>query len=194
MHLILPDEYKKALAFVKAKCPEAVIAGGCLRDLHTGKEVKDIDIFVIAQLGDAPELFGGEAVSSEEFDDYDGQGDIHYVENIELDGVEYPVQIIHLYQDERLDADFLKRAVERVDLGFCQVGFDGLTFYSTDLYVDDMKNKTIHVNPDNPKWNRSATERRLERLVGAWWCSADWRKENEAGLLAKYWDWTVIDG
>src|SRR5690348_12463644 len=44
----LPQEWREALRRVQLYFPEAVIAGGALRDLFTGRQVKDIDVFVEA--------------------------------------------------------------------------------------------------------------------------------------------------
>jgi hypothetical protein len=45
-HSIIPQEWKKFLATVQTFFPDAIIAGGALRDLIAEKPVKDVDIFI----------------------------------------------------------------------------------------------------------------------------------------------------
>ena len=49
----IPEDWTKTLKMIQREYPEAVIAGGSLRDLFLGKEIKDIDVFVI---GTRPEM------------------------------------------------------------------------------------------------------------------------------------------
>src|SRR3569623_1528091 len=42
----IPERWQTVLRYVQNVAPDAVIAGGALRDLDNGRPVKDIDIFV----------------------------------------------------------------------------------------------------------------------------------------------------
>jgi len=95
-HSIVPIEWKKFLSTVQTLFPDAVIAGGALRDLIVEKQVKDVDIFVS-----------------------DMDMNVNIIENGQLQKLAETLGIVYLNEDEESDRDFV-----RVDNDFKQVKTD----------------------------------------------------------------------
>lgn len=147
----------KALTNVQKHYPDALIAGGFLRDMATERTPKDIDIFIPYQVLPvgfplAPEL------STDGLAEYCNGTDVACV--WDLRGYELPVQVIML--QPYLDT------VERVknhDFGICQIWWhgQGVAEYTPE-FIQDLRAKTftlIHCE-DNKEYRRSI--RRWYRL------------------------------
>lgn len=111
-----------------AQTPKWFIAGGFLRDYHSGIQWKDVDVFIPGDM--PPEASSDDAI----------RYDLDSVTEATLDvGIE--VNLIGMKR--KLDlADILSR----MDIGLCQIGMrpDG-EVVATKAYLDDYHNKTITV-------------------------------------------------
>lgn len=164
----IPQDWCDALATIQTHFPEAVIAGGALRDHLTGRPVKDVDVFISSSHMTQNEvacvlafLFQREVIV------IIGEGAADYVACLSeisftletTTALGMPLQIIAMTGEITLD-----RMVERIDFGICRVGFDGKTlFRHTDFFLDAMAHQfTLRTNTDPARYPRSVA--RYERL------------------------------
>ena len=152
--MIIPARWNEILdALHRGGFPEAVIAGGALRDLDNGKPIKDVDVFVAGKGGAVNEqtmlnkAFGYAGVSifempddklKEEYPDWnDGVCGVYNFKHDEtLVGfaarpVRPEFQVIVLGDMEsrtaaaKSQSDFGRRVVDDFDMGLCQIWYDG---------------------------------------------------------------------
>lgn len=148
---------------VQQKYPEAIIAGGFLRDLFFGKEFKDIDIFVSWQsplhLGsyDFPDDF----IESSTCDmSYSTDNEIANVDKLYFSvEMHYPENYVKLFELNIIEvqAKDLAARVQEHDFDFCQVYTDGKQIYGANILQQILDTKTITlVQCENAKqWQRS---------------------------------------
>lgn len=140
----VPPAWAEVLRTVQSVHPEAILAGGCLRDLILGGEVKDLDIFIQASNSNLREVLtfrhGWRAGSSINADYVATMRDeVSGVVAYRVPGVAHEVQIIAL---KDLSSPLL--ALERMDFGACQIGMIGPThFVYTAAAAVDLTNRTI---------------------------------------------------
>lgn len=160
----IPQQWRDVLTTLKLNgFPEAVIAGGALRDLTHGVPVKDVDIFVHHTSEFDKKLdkaFPGQwrKLLTESSTDYlNGTFDtVVAVVDLTVDGVTTPIQIIALSVIPTIDA-----AMARFDFGICQIVYDGSAVQMTQAFVDDVRGKTFTVI-------RSDTEEQMKRTLKRW--------------------------
>jgi hypothetical protein len=156
----LPKDWADTLALIQTKFPEAVIAGGALRDTIMQKPVSDIDIFVKAQgayteahlktlFGDGVEMVSKEWTTQygEHLPELDSVWDIK-----RRDGQHHPFQIIALNMDVTPDT-----TVARFDFGICRVAHNGKQLLITDAFASDADNHTftaLRVHNKGSTWDR----------------------------------------
>ena len=180
-----PARWLGVLAQVQEKFPEAVIAGGALRDLILDRPVGDIDIFVKAQ-GPYTEahlkaLFGDsiEKVSKEWVIKYaEHLPELDSVWDIKMRDADYhPFQVIALNMDVTPQS-----AVERFDFGICRVAHDGNRLYITPEFAQDADNHTFTALRVH---NKQSTWDRIDRFLspGSKYQGWEWRDPQE--LLRK---------
>jgi hypothetical protein len=145
-------EWCRALATVQAFAPEAIIAGGSLRDLNTGVVVKDLDIFI--QYFDGLEdklieVYGKDNIrmlsqaSEEDYDGIDGtvMGGVYEVKSEHCD---IPVQIISLVKFVSA-----QKQLDRFDIGLCMLAHDGIRYKGeTKKFFTDLHDKTMTIYVD----------------------------------------------
>lgn len=178
--MTVPREWVGTLKLVQTLFPEAVLAGGALRDLDNKKPVKDIDIFVTHSDNVENRLrviFGDEEVRCElpetiasyvmENPPRDVRSIYHCGQTVS--GV--AIQVITLQLDKPFS---LETVIERLDIGLCQIGTDGA--YGTDHgngdptvsvsmtldYLNDVSDKKFTIMVDSVHRDRSLA--RIERL------------------------------
>jgi tRNA nucleotidyltransferase/poly(A) polymerase len=170
----IPDAWKYMLHKIQEVFPQAIIAGGCLRDLQNGKPIKDVDIFINDDLSNGsisdtktelqilmPELI---TVCTNE---YSNQGVSLMMRNVQgvfrydVDGNHYEIIV---GSTEACD-------INHFDFGICQIKYDNKELVFTDAYEQDTKNKVIRVLNDH------GHERTVKRI---------------ARMQAKYPDFTVV--
>ena len=170
----IPGSWCKILRAVQVMCPEAIIAGGAIRETLLGHPelIKDLDIFVNAygERRDSLEPWlrdiGWTKLAGQEFTaDYGRsvmRGEVHRVVGYDVPGFDLPVQVIYLTIGEFSPM----RAIERMDFFACQLATDGTWLWSTLEALEDITNRMITMRrPDNMVQFRRS-ERRAARLRG----------------------------
>jgi hypothetical protein len=107
--------------------PDAILAGGALRDLVWGYEPKDLDIFVPWRPGALTRVlldYRWRVAGVLDFDTYAGgtamRGEVKALQSIAIPGLP-EVQIIHL----ELPRWSMSHVISRMDFGACQIATDG---------------------------------------------------------------------
>jgi len=161
----LPADWQAFLMRLQSQFPEAVIAGGALRDLILQRDIRDIDIFVQSR-GKMTEPMINMALGTfvqpmnpEWVKDYEE----HLPELFavyELGGYDEesrPFQIIALNMEVTP-----KSVIDRIDFGICRVAHDGEVFIITREFTKDAEQQTftlVHTN------NRQSSQKRFYRLT-----------------------------
>jgi len=146
-----------ALKAVQTVVPEALLAGGYLRDCLLGREPKDIDIFIPyqgAEIRAFRELPGAHTDIPE---CYMEQSEVASVGS--LRGFEMPVQVIEL----RPGLNPLDR-VKAHDFGICQVWSSGDGFSCTPAFLHDIRCATFTLTECNDAKEYARSMRRWYRL------------------------------
>lgn len=176
--IIIPRDWRAALKAVQYLFPEAVLAGGALRDLFANRPAKDLDIFISSRGRDVfdvyeqlIELFGdARMVIGENLAEYSQALDevAYAIETISDEGM--PIQVIALKQPEVT----VESAVERIDFGLCRISYDGKQLYVTPEFKRDLMLSCFTVC-------LTLSEARLKRT-----------KERHERLQAKYPGWPLL--
>jgi hypothetical protein len=146
----------EALAAVRVVFPEAIIAGGFLRDVYFHRTPKDIDIFVPYTLGAATKMLDRFNIPVMVGSAYMPGSDVGVIWNIP--GYTLPVQVIMM--DHGVD---IVERVKKHDFDFCQIWHDGFCTYSTDAFkAMNMNTVTLVDCEDHLQFKRSM--RRWDRL------------------------------
>jgi len=164
------------LSQVQKKHPEAIIAGGFLRDLYFGKEFKDIDIFVANPIG----FISGSFVKDSSYDmTYSTDSEISEVQKLQwyplnefgwLDtSPSFEVNIICV-PSGNLDA-----RVQEYDFDFCQVWTDGKEIHGVEILQQVQQTKDVTLG-------QCENSKQLERSLRRW----DRFKEKYPGFSLKY--------
>lgn len=150
----LPIEWLEALRNVQEDFPEAVIAGGALRDLLCEKPVKDVDIFIAMRPGYSAEVvrhllmnrLGSEVttVIGQQLVEYsDALADVAAVFDVtQVLGDGTPVQVI-MVAAETLS---LHSVCDRFDFGICRVATNGREDFISPDFVHDLENRVFTCN------------------------------------------------
>lgn len=141
--VFVPFAWDQALRTVQTVHPEAVLAGGALRDLILGGTVKDLDIFVGPTLTNLDEVltirYGWRRIKQCNMSYCATNVPISTVLTYSVPGLEYEVQIIQL-----TNLDTPHDAIARMDFAACQVGYCSPSHwcYTPDA-LKDFLNRTI---------------------------------------------------
>jgi hypothetical protein len=164
----LPAKWLTTLQRVQSAFPEALIAGGALRDLAHGKPVKDVDIFVRSR-GTTTKALLEAALRRpvqqlvEELAEYEGQfTDVANVFDVMLDDLddEDRFQIIAL----NMPITMLS-LVERFDFGLCRIATNGKMRLEHDDYVHDVLHRRFTYRlADNSPRRMDRSFERFDRL------------------------------
>ena len=141
-------EWVEVLVKIQQHYPEAVIAGGALRDLQSGVPVKDLDIFV--QYDDdlydnLVELF---SLKEDKIINLDKLSEDQY-ETLEcvlggiytMDGVlSIPVQVIGIQKFTSAT-----KQLDKFDIDLCKLAHDGVEWTIGDKYHSDVHAKTMTI-------------------------------------------------
>lgn len=147
--------------------PEAICAGGAIRDIDNGMDdqVKDIDIVIFDRPGYLADLkaampgFQHRVAVIEEVANYLAFENVACVHEFTRDG-EVPVQIV-VAKTKRSVLEIL----ERHDFGICQIGFKGFGFICTGAYNQDKTNRTFTLVRCRDKADYCRSANRYARLV-----------------------------
>ena len=168
----IPGSWCKVLRSIQVMCPEAVIAGGAIRDALLGHPelIKDLDIFANANgaLRDVLEPWlhdiGWTKIAGQEFNaDYGRsvmRGEVHRVVGYDVPGFDLPVQVIYLTIGEFSPM----RAIERMDFFACQLATDGTWLWSTLEALEDLAYQRITMRRPADMTQFERSERRAARF------------------------------
>lgn len=139
---LVPEQGRAVLALIQQHAPSAYLAGGALRDAWYGRPIKDLDFFIPADaldwlIGEALEKAGYRCTvvaNAQYFADDPTVADARLYEQAGL----LPVNIIRLHVFNPC-----RDALDRFDLGFCQIGFDGQHVHTTNAFAIDEADHTI---------------------------------------------------
>lgn len=149
MNLELPPRWKAALEIIQLDFPDAVIAGGALRDLILGREPKDIDVFAehrpftpsqhlytAADIKDWAQNYLGPArcVINDAWAAYNDALD-GVVCAVEIDAAltrPLPIQLITMNRPVTFE-----NVVDRIDFGLCRVSHDGEQLFTHPHFHQD---------------------------------------------------------
>lgn len=163
----IPMPWLDALAVIKLYCPEAMLAGGALRDLDNGREVKDLDIFVkggkLEALYQLHSRMSSDGIYVEDIDP-DAQypigdgNDVTGYFTCGFEGLDKPVQIIMVdYPFEIL--------LERFDYGICRILYDGKQLHVHADYIEDQEAQVFRLRRERNNIELSASVHRYARIV-----------------------------
>lgn len=144
--LAVPVRWRSILAYVQAYAPEAVLAGGALRDLVFGVPPADLDIFVAAGPSihsrlHVPLLYDWKRRRTIFFPYYAmRQRCVAFATEYEVPVFDLLVQIIELAFP---DGFTIAHVLERMDFGACQIGFDGQRLHATVAAVQDIASRRV---------------------------------------------------
>ena len=162
------------LSQVQKKHPEAIVAGGFLRDLYFGKKFKDIDIFVTNPVG----FISFDFIAETKYDmTYSTDSEISEVQKLWYDTIGTVINYSSPIEVNTIcvpSGDLIARVQEH-DFDFCQVYTDGKQIYGVEILQQVQQTKEVTlVQCENAK--------QLERSLRRW----DRFQEKYPGFTLKY--------
>jgi len=163
----IPQSWCDALAAIQQVRPDAVLAGGCLRDLDNGRPVKDLDIFVrgcgVDELESLADKLGGAGLDCAEVDTdslypVGDLTDLTGFFEVRFAGIAQPVQMIMVEWDTA-------HIVDRFDYGICRIAFDGRELTRAPEYEDDKEKKVFRLRRRREGPELESSVHRYARLV-----------------------------
>jgi hypothetical protein len=142
----IPKAWRSALASVQVSYPDAVIAGGCLRDREEGVKVKDIDIFIPSATTDRDE--GRRVLNRLKAD---GWLDLQVINDKTYNG-----ERISMAMETKFPGCPVLNIVvgpydlKEFDFGICQIEFNGKRIHRTRDYNLDRAEKQFRLIPAVP--------------------------------------------
>lgn len=164
----IAEEWKVAVQLlnkIQTLCPEAVIAGGAVRDLDHVQRFRDLDIFIHWGATDydmgekISKLLGASTINLDVDDTYKRMGS--NVVAYECWPYWFPVQIICVSWNKKT---FVESVLESVDIDLCMIAFDGKQFITHDSYEYAVENKTISAGEFVPEHKVHGINERLRKL------------------------------
>lgn len=161
----IPFEYRTILQQLQEQFPEAVLAGGALRDWYFNRPVKDLDIFIqdrgAGTKGLIEEAYGVtfKTTIPEHIATYKSLRDL--VRSFEGVVSGYRVNVVSLKEG----FTGLEQVVDRIDIGICQIGYDGTTPYATVDFWNDALDQVLRVVHYRDESDLSRSHKRQLRLA-----------------------------
>ena len=166
-NLELPEQWQEVIRRIRGVAPSAVIAGGALRDLDNGREVKDIDVFFTGDL-EWPHIMGrleelglftyrsscGGSYMDGAADEIDGTATY-----VSIDGDLPELNLIQLSKDFNPAL-----VIDRCDFGLCQIGYDLRGVVKTPQYEYDKANQCFTLTRAESVEGVRRSLKRFERL------------------------------
>ena len=149
----IPQQWIDTLRAIQAAgFREAIIAGGCLRDLDNGVQPKDVDIFVQANddvyaKARLDVVFGyvGEDLTQHSKEYHDSNPEVIAVyEWTHSTGSTLPFQVI-VCSGNRDRFEFISNQMARFDIGLCKLWTSGRGVWRTSDYLTDRTNRTLTI-------------------------------------------------
>lgn len=174
--LNIPAEWSQVLRSVQEYFPQAIIAGGALRDLWHDKPAKDVDIFIPLSVECEANLYEDQILHIDPYAEkvaasvYGQSGNvatpgfrnIYVIWRLNINDVIYEV----IFIEDRGEA-----IIEVFDLSIAQIGYDGNEIYATDNFIKTIEDKVIRVCNVN-RCDRQT--KRMERVLSKY---PDYRAE-----------------
>lgn len=141
----MPYEWVDILHHIQRTAPEAIIAGGAIRDWYLLQPPKDLDIFInFTSVLDLPKrlvksssMVDFTTITQKEMDnDASGLDDHEIITSEIYMGASLPVNII------RCNVTPIER-YKNFDFGFCRIAYNGKEVLDTPDFHDDINNKKI---------------------------------------------------
>lgn len=130
----IPSEFRFLLEEIQKTSPEAIIAGGAMRDWFHGHTPKDVDIFVSAGFDVTliPKLIENSQ------DDPSGELDDTITQSITFGGYSLPINIVWCNKNV-----IPMQRFEKFDFGLCKIAWDGQTVIEHPEFLWDVKYNLI---------------------------------------------------
>lgn len=169
MDLVIPFTWTQALSIIQRQGqPEAVIAGGALRDLDNLRPIKDIDVFVygtrtdhlhglrnkLMQLG----VTCGEIDPSKCYPIGEVQKVVGFFD-AEFEGLAHQVQVV------MLDHPCGVQILDRIDYGICRIAWTGTELIAGPEYAEDKADKVFRMRMVRYGQELASSVHRYARLV-----------------------------
>ena len=141
----VPKRWQSYLQTIKLFSPSAVIAGGALRDLETGREPKDIDVFL-------PPLSQEDRNVLTHMLEYRYGLEVMHVDETTTTYEKATLANVILFKDPdggpdlnliEMKFDSPEGLLMTFDFGICQVAYDGADIITTRHFLSDVENKTF---------------------------------------------------
>lgn len=173
----LPEHYKAALKAVRTVYPTAVLAGGALRDLCWGFQVKDLDIFVDAADGPLearlPDLHKvlGHHFSICGLDYIPGTASEAGASAVFVDHPlgPLPINVIEIQRHHGVN-DFETFVRRRMDFAACQISYDDNLVRMTGEAHADLRDGVMRLmrkeTPEGVERSLRRAERFMQRMPG----------------------------
>lgn len=168
LQLLIPEQWKEVLSSVKEFFPNAIIAGGSLRDLDYERPIKDVDIFIESALDtdfnkiqrafvrgrykiNPPKL---SPTSMEEYtlseEELKKQKDSIEKSKQQILKEQRKIFCIYQTQTNEYSYEFIFGCkdtcnVDKFDLSFCQISYDGQKIYKSDHYKQTEESGIVKV-------------------------------------------------
>jgi len=164
------DKAVRILARIQTVVPEAILAGGALRDIDFGILPKDLDIWINVDSEDAfdrklrliADLFGI-PFESEGEGNYDGISERIFISQYHLpmkNGIDLNIIGVNL-----ADNFTVQRLVQEFDFGICRIGYhSGNQVYVSAEYLKDKQNETFSLDLNDVCVDRERSMGRWDRL------------------------------
>jgi len=147
----IPERWQTVLRYVQNVAPDAVIAGGALRDLDNGRPVKDIDIFVqgnaMADLRSLREKLIELGFDCDDTDDQkiypvgEGNDVVGCIDARDPAAETPPLQFIVVRCPPA-------KILDRIDFGICRLAFDGSQIIQPAEYDEDKARQVFRLRYD----------------------------------------------
>lgn len=156
-----PELWNAVLDAVKTVYPQAIIAGGAVRDYLLGFEPKDVDVFVVGEFAPIEhEAFTQLQVPDNRRSEYEGVRYVQFVDDYEAFG--HQIQIVVLLDRQVA----LENLVETFDLGITRCWYDGQVHTSREFVRDYLHDTITILLNDRPERSQLRAERFAERHAG----------------------------
>lgn len=163
---LIPSAWKEELAAVRAFLPDAVIAGGALRDLYLGRPVKDVDLFATApsDYWDADALHRMLSRRSAGRTYVAGYGDMTDDVVEVWEWTDPKTRLVRHSTIFNLILLTETPGVGRFDFGVCRIMFDGQNVIATPEFHEDAANHTFTLLRSETPGQFERSVRRFERF------------------------------
>lgn len=166
--MLLPPSFYAAVRMAQRVAPDAILAGGALRDFINGAPIKDLDIFVgpcsegvTNLLENLNGTYGVEGKTTVPYfiAERMNKQDVHACYEHIIMGA-WVVNTVVLSRPMTI-----AEKLNRFDFGICQVGFDGTDVWATPAFHQDRMNQTFTLVRCDSERDYRRSMARFDRLV-----------------------------